>query len=279
MSRSPIARIATTVSGLCVLLGPPAAVAGQMWLPVDAQRSTLRLDVAKPIFDIGPFRDAHLATTVWDATVIVPIEGAPTLFARLAFSVGQIGETGWDATLSKPRLGAIVGRDRGLHGELHVDLPLGREMGGDFATGVGRYTHYEEWERYGPGTWSVGGSVTAESEVSPASFLGARAGATLLMPTQEGIDRDLLGALALFGEAPAGRARFYFELSSFMLFTEPGSSFNDKTWFFAGASVALPNDRFAPEAYVRVPLDESVSAIMSFVLGLRVHLGGPRPRG
>jgi hypothetical protein len=273
-------RIAITLPGLCLLLGAPPHATAQMWLPVDAERTTLRLDVAKPLFDVGPFRDAHFATTVWDATLVVPMDGIPTLFAQLGLSIGEIaGSGGWNATLSKPRIGAILGRDRGIHGELHADLPLAREMGGGFATGVGRYTNFEEWERFGPDSWSVGGSVTAEAELSPATFLGTRFGGTLLLPTEAGVDNDGFAVFTFFGEAPNGRARFLFELSGIALLTRHDLNFSERTSFFAVGSVSLPIDVLAPEAYVRVPIDDSVSAFISFILGMRIHLGGPRARG
>jgi hypothetical protein len=277
MPRLPIAM---ALSGLFMLLALARSATAQMWLPVEAERTTLRLDVAKPLFDVGPFREAHFATTVWDATLVVPMEGIPTLYARLGLSVGEIaGSGGWNATLSKPRIGAILGRDRGLHGELHADLPLAREMGGSFATGVGRYTHFQEWERFGPDSWSVGGSVTAESEVSPASFLGARVGGTLVVPTEDGLGNDGYAVFSFFGEAPTGRARFLVELAGFALLTRPELNFSERTTFIGGVSVSLPSDRLAPEAYVQVPIDENVSTLISFILGVRVHLGGPRARG
>ena len=277
MPRLPIV---TALSGLgLLLLSAPHGVSAQLWLPVDAQRTTLRLDVAKPLFDVGPFREAHFATTVWDATLVVPMERIPTLYARLGFSMGEIpGSGGWNAALAKPRIGAILGRDRGLHGELHVDLPLAREMGGNFATGVGRYTHFLEWERFGPDSWAVGGSVTAESEVNPATFLGMRAGGTLVAPTQDGFDRDGYAVFSFFGEAPTGRARILFELSGFALLTRPELNFSERTTFTGGLSISLPSHPLAPEAYVRVPIDENVSTLISFILGVRVHLGGPRAR-
>lgn len=275
----PHARIATVLSGLCLFLSAPHAATAQLWLPVDAQRTTLRLDVAKPLFDVGAFRDAHFATTVWDATLVVPMDRIPTLYAQLGLSIGEITGTGWTATVSKPRIGAILGRDRGLHGELHADLPLAREMGGEFATVVGQYAHVEEWERFGPESWAVGGSVTAESEVSPATFLGTRVGGTLVVPTVDNGRRDAFARFTFFGEAPTGRARVLFEFSGFALLTQPELNFSERTTFFAAGSVSLPTDRLAPEAYVRVPLDESASTIVSFILGVRVHLGGPRPRG
>ncbi len=191
----PHLRTATALSGLCLLLlGAPHGASAQLWLPVDAQRTTLRLDVAKPLFDVGAFRDAHFFTTVWDATLVVPMDRIPTLYARLGLSISEITGAGWTATVSKPRIGAILGRGRGLHGELHADLPLAREMGGDFATGVGRYTRFEEWERFGPESWAVGGSVTADN-----------------------VERDVFAVFTLFGEAPTGRARFLFEFSGFTI--------------------------------------------------------------
>ena len=260
--------------GLLACLGHPASA--QRPLPLGTGGPVVRLDVAKPLFDAGIFRDAHVASGVLDASLVLPLGGSMSLFGQLGISVGEIAGTGWSSTLSNPRLGAALGRERGLRASVYTDLPLAQEMGGAFASAVGRYTHFQEWARYGTQTWTVGASGSAEAELGPGAFVGARLDGTLLLPVEEAAGRDALGLVTFYGDAPTGSARLWIELSALALFTQPELSFSERSTFFGTVSLSLPVARFAPEAYVRIPLDENLSGVISFVLGVRAHLGKTR---
>jgi hypothetical protein len=265
-----------TVTALGLLLAAGAADA-QRPLPLEADGPVLRLELAKPIFDIGQFHDAHFATTAMDASILLPVHPAVALFGQLGITFGQIGGLGWSSATSNPRLGAALGRDGALSASLYTDLPLGQEMGNSFAAGVGRFTYFEEWARYGVDTWGVGGSATAQGELAPGAVAGARVDGTLLVPLKDGVDQDVLGLLTLFAEAPAGEARLWIELSGFALLSESDLGFSERTTAFGTVSLSLPTYRFAPEAYLRVPLDENLAGIIRFVVGARMHFGSTRP--
>ena len=270
-------RLRPVLAVMVLLLALPAPIDAQRELPLEADGPVLRLELAKPIFDIGPFHGAHFATTALDASFLVPVHPAVALFGQLGVTLGQIGGRRWSGASSNPRVGAAFGRDRGLSASAYTDLPLGQEIGSSFATGVGRYTYFEDWARYGRDVWGVGGSATAESELAPAAFAGARVDGTILVPLEDGVDGDVLGVLTLFAETPAGDARLWLELSAFWLVTQPDLTFSQRTTAFGTVSISLPTSPFAPEAYLRIPLDENMAGIIRFVIGARMHIGSTRP--
>lgn len=267
--------LAPTPLALLLLLLAAGSAAAQRQLPLGMDGPTLRLEVTRPLFGVGPFREAHLATSVWSADLVVPVEGWPTLFAQLGFGVGELGGA-WSGALANPRVGALFGRPDGLSASIHAGFPLARGMGDGFAGLVGRYAHFEDWDRFGGRSWALGASGTARSEIEAGSFLGARLGSTLLIPTEHGLDPEAFVTLTVFGEVPAGRARLWIELSGIGVLTEPERSLVEVTSSFATFSVSLPVARLAPEAYIRVPLDEDVSGVVSFILGARIHIGHTR---
>jgi hypothetical protein len=152
---------------LAILLALPDAAVAQRELPFGSPGPFLRVDVAKPLF-AGALRESHVASSVWDASVVVPIRGTLALFAQVAASVGQIEGRGWSGTVSNPRLGAAIGRSRGLHGVVQIGLPISHELGDGYATGVGRYTDFEELERIAPEVLS---SSCRTSEDIPSTFI------------------------------------------------------------------------------------------------------------
>lgn len=258
-----------------LLLATPDSAAAQRDLPIGLDGPTLRVEVTRPLFGVGPLREAHLATSVWNATILVPVDGWPTLYAQLGFGVGEL-DGGWSGALANPRIGALFGRTNGLSASLHAALPLAQQMGDDFAHLVGSYAHFEEWDRFGYDSWALGVSGTAKTELDAGAFVGARLGGTFMVPTESDVDSEAFATFALIGDAPAGRAKIWIELSSFAVLTQPERTILEVTSFFGTVSVSLPNDRFAPEAYVRVPLDDDVSSVVSFILGARVHVGHAR---
>jgi hypothetical protein len=252
------------------------SAAAQRGLPLGTGGPVLRLEIAKPIFDLGVFRDAHLASSTLDASLVLPLEGSVSLFAQLGMGIGEITGVGWGATISNPRIGAAVGGARGPRASVHTDLPFLPEMGSSFGTGVGRFTRFEEWSRYGPDTWGFGASASAETELGPGALVGARIDGALLLPMVDGVDRDAYGVVAVFGDAPAGSARLWLELSGLVLFTRPDLDIGQRTTVAGTIALSLPLARFAPEAYVRIPVDENLSGIVSFVIGVRAHIGSTR---
>lgn len=266
---------APTLVSLYLLLVAPGSAVAQRELPLGMDGPTLRIELTRPLFGLGQLREAHFATSVWNATVLVPVNGWPTFYAQLGFGVGEIAG-GWSGALANPRIGALFGRPTGLSASLHAALPLAQQMGDDFARVVGSYAHFEEWDRFGNASWALGVSGTAKTELDPGAFVGVRLGGTILVPTQSGLDSEAFATVALIGDAPAGPARLWIELSGIGVLTEPERTFLEVTSFFGTISVSLPNERFAPEAYVRVPFDEAVSSVVSFILGARMHIGHTR---
>ena len=267
-------RVAPTLLSLHLMLLAPGSAKAQRELPLGLDGPTLRLEVVRPLFGLGQLREAHFVTSVWDATLVVPL-GWPTLFAQLGFGLGEIHDT-WSSAFANPRIGVLFGQPNGLSGSLYAALPLEREMGGDFAKLVGSYAHFEEWDRFGNDSWGLSASGTAKTELDPGAFLGIRLGGTVLIPTDDELDSEAFASFGLIGDAPAGPAKLWFEISGIGVLTEPEFSFVEVTSFFATLSVSLPNAGLAPEAYVRVPLDDDISSIVSFILGARIHVGHTR---
>jgi hypothetical protein len=271
-----VPRVASTLAALASIVAAPEPARAQVGLPVGGDAPSLHIEVIKPFFDDpGLFAGSRIATSIWDASVVVPFEGAPTLFARLGFSFGTIEGASASATVSKPRLGAMITPRGGLDVEAHVDLPFTIEMGSsDYATGMGIFANYEELERFQSDSWSFGTSATAQTELDPGAFIGIRLGGTLLVPTGGGADTDLYAVYSAFGHVPAGSSRLRIEVSGIALVTEAGPTFSERSFLFASVMLSRPDVRFAPDLYVRVPVDESLGGILNFAVGLRAHMGG-----
>lgn len=266
-------RAAAASLALALLTSAPRATLAQEGIPAAGERRSFHFELMKPFFDDpGYLGGTRLPSTVWDASLAWPLEAGPTLFARTGFAFGMRRDAGARAAFAKPRLGALFGRT-GLNVEVHVDLPLLAELGGDpnYATDVGLYADWEELERFARDSWSVGASGTAETELDPGSFVGARLGATLLGSTLAGVDSELLVTQALFGHVPAGRARLHIEFSALVLATEEGADPSQRTYFFATVMLRRPESRFRPDFYARAPIDNGLEGIFNFALGLRVH--------
>jgi hypothetical protein len=256
-----------------------AAVAGAAPTPAGAQRllsvggagPSLHLEVIKPLVSrFGPFAGARLRTSLWDATLGVPIAGGPTLFARMSLSYALIEELPPSMTVGKPRFGAMVG-DAHVNVELHVDLPVGSEHGEDYATGIGIFANYEELERFETDAWSVGAGASTEWETpTPDAFIGVRAGVTVLAP--EGAT-DTYALVGLFAHALTVETRFRLDASAVVL-ARSGLGFDRSTAFFAALEIARPFSRSAPALFVRGPVDASLDGGVPLVVGLRLQLGG-----
>ena len=267
----PRAATMLLVVGSAVAL--PAPVIAQRTLPVGHARPSLHLELSKPFVSAhGPFAGARLSTTVWDASVVVPLGRGPTLFARGGLAYASIEGIGNSLIFANPRIGAMVGREGGLRAEAHVDLPFAREWGSDYASGVAYFTSHEEFERFETDSWSLGASASAEREMDVDAFFGARLGGTLFVPTRA--DADAFGLISIFGHSQPNRTRVRIEFSAMMRASGTGLDFSQRTTFFASLEAGLPFSRFAPELFVRAPIDETLDGTVPIVAGLRLRLGG-----
>jgi hypothetical protein len=259
---------------LAVLLASaaPRSVSSQYQLPIGGGRPSLHVEVTKPfVSKFGPFAGARLRTSIWDASVVVPLEGAPTLFARMGVVYAHIEGLAPSMTIGKPRFGAMVGDAHRL-AEIHVDVPVGSEYGEDYATGVGIFADYEELERFETEAWSFGASTSLEWETpTPNAYVGVRAGATLVIPDG---GSDAYGVIGLFAQAPTVETRFRFEISAVALASRSDLGFDQRTAFFASLEIARPNASGAPTAFVRLPFDERIERGVALVGGVRFQIGG-----
>jgi hypothetical protein len=266
---------AATIAGLCTAalsLGV-SSLGGQQDLPIGGAGPALVLEITKPFTSRdGPFADASFSTTAWDASVTYPLASGPTLFARMGLLYASI--EGFDASLAlaNPRVGAMIGSERGRRGELHVDLPLADVFGDPYAAGIGIFSDYEELERFTADAWALGASASAQVEAGPDAFLGARLGSTLLLPEGEG--SDLFALVSVFGDAPTDRTRFRIEFSSLTRATGSDVTFSDRSTFFASLGVTWPFTRFSPTLFVRAPIDNTLDGTVPIVAGARMRFGG-----
>lgn len=268
MTRSRPLRLLAGLSGLLV----PAGLEAQTGLYADAATPAVQIEVAKAFFEGDAF---GFASSVLDATVLVPMRAGSTLFARWGVSYATADALPSSTTTSNLRLGMIFGEPGVTSGELHVDLPIASEYGDDdYATGFAIFTDYERFERFLADAWSVGGSVAPQRELPSGAIVGGRLGATLLMPTEDGPDSELFVLPGAFATLPAGSARIGAELSASVIMSEEGLSFAQRSIFLGTLSVALPNASAAPELYLRLPLDDDLGEVIDFVLGVRVRFGG-----
>ena len=266
---------AATIVGSCIstFTADPAPLSGQRHLPLGGAGPYIQLEVTKPfVSQDGPFSGASFSSSGWDASVTYPLAGGPTLFARMGLMYASIEGLDGSVALSNPRVGAMFGSEGGKRAELHLDLPLASHFGDTYASGIAIFSDYEELERFTADTWAVGASASVETEPGPGSFVGARAGATVLIPTSG--SRDAFALFSLFGNAPTDRTRFRIEFSSLVLVTGSDIGFSDRSTFFASLDVTWPFTRFSPTLFVRAPVDDTLDATVPIVLGARLRVGG-----
>jgi hypothetical protein len=248
-------------------------LSGQWYLPIGGAAPALHLEVTKPfVSQEGPFAGAKFSSSGWDASVVYPLSGGPTLFGRMGLTYAAIDGLDGSLTLSNARLGALFGASEGgKRAEVHLDLPLAEQFGESYSRGMAIFSGYQELERYEEDTWAVGASASAEMEPGPGAFLGVRGGTTLLAPTSGG--RDAFALLTLFAHAPTDRTRFRFEFASHTLLTDSEASFSERSTFFASLDVMWPFSRFSPTLFVRAPIDDTLEGTVPLVAGLRLLFG------
>ncbi|MGE0158918.1 MAG: hypothetical protein AB7T31_05855 [Gemmatimonadales bacterium] len=256
------------------VLGGAGSLSAQRYLPIGGEGPSLQVQIVKPFpSDDGPFAGASFSTSGWDASVAYPLASGPTLFARMGLVYASIEGVDGSLAISSPRLGVLLGSDMGgRSAEVHVDLPTATDVGETYATGIAIFSAYDEKERFLEDTWSVGASATAEMEPGPGAFVGARAGTSVLVPTEG--STDVYALISLFGHAPTDETRFRIEFSSLALLSGSDVDFSDRTTFFASLDITWPSVRFAPTLFVRAPIDNTLDATVPIVAGARVLFGG-----
>jgi hypothetical protein len=91
-------------------------------------------------------------------------------------------------------------------------------------------------------------------------------------PTEGPGDPEAFARYGVFTRIPVQSTRVGLEISGIAHLTGEEGSLTDRTTHHAGASIALPSWRAAPEFYARVPLDDDLRDDLNLVLGLRVAL-------
>lgn len=273
MTRIELPKVLTLAVAAALTL--PASSLAQLG-PAIGDGPSLRLEVAKPFLDDpGPFAGTSGTTSVWNATVLYPLDAGPTLYGRLGLAHASIEGLPSSRTLSKPTLGVIFGRDGVLRAEAHVDLPLAQEFGDDdYATGVAVLADYEHSERFLTDSWSFGASVSPRTVLEYGATVGGRLGATVLIPTESGADTELFVLYSFFASVPAGSLRWGFEVSGIADTTSDGLSASERSTFFAGVSLGFAETRFSPELFVKAPVDDDLDTSLNLVAGLRLMFGG-----
>jgi hypothetical protein len=263
--------IAVSVSALAGTAWPASA---QRYSPVGGEGPVLDVEVTKPFVSAdGPFAGTSFASSGWDATVTYPLGSGPTLFARMGLMYAAIEGLDGSLALGNPRVGVLVGSASGGRGaEVHVDLPMATSFGDSYASGIGIFSNFEERERFLADTWGVGATGSARVEAGPNSFLGARLGGRVLVPTQG--DTDVYATVSVYGDAPTDETRFRIEFSSLYLVSREGVDFSDRSTFFGSLDITWPSARLSPTLFVRVPIDNTLDATVPIVAGARVRIGG-----
>jgi hypothetical protein len=261
-------------ASVTALSGASAPVRGQEFLPLGVEGPLLQLELTKPFVSAdGPFAGASFATTAWDATVEYPVGSTAALFARMGFLYAAMEGVDGSLAITSPRLGALISSaTRNRWAELHVDLPLATDYGETYASGIGVFSDFEEQERYLADTWAVGVNGSARFEPGPSSFLGARVGSTVHVPSEG--STDVFARASVWGDAPTDRTRFRIEFSSLYLVTREDLDFSERSTFFASLDISWPFARFNPTLFARAPIDGTLDARVPIVAGARLSFGG-----
>ena len=266
------------IYAIASILTLPNGSFAQVDLLRDGDAPSVQLEVMKPFLEDSNY---GFATSVLDATVVVPVPRNVNLFGRMSFGYATLETSSGSrssSALSNPRVGVLVGGRRATFGEAHVDLPFAQDYGdGDFAAEIGAIADYERQERFIADSWSLGGSVTHERELGSGQVFGGSVGGTLWMPTGDNTgfatENEAWGLFRAFGSLPAGPATLGAALSGVWLFTGEGFDFGQATTGYLTPSISLPGVSFAPQLYGRIPLDDDLPNL-NVVIGLRARFGG-----
>jgi hypothetical protein len=200
-------------------------------------------------------------------------------YARAAYDIGE-AET--SSSIGNPYVGVEYAMPAlGLQLTGGARLPLAKmEMDNFLGLALGMLSTVDRMEAFVPETATLQASARLTREVTPNFFISGRLGGNVALytDTEEGDDSsDLFTLYGAQGWYQTGALRVGGGLLGRLLLTgEEEASFSDNSWHEAGLWLDYAVGPARPGILIRIPLDDEMSDIMDFTIGLAVSYKLPR---
>jgi hypothetical protein len=264
---------------LCLMVVAAPAAAQDYWS--NPGNNELSLELVRPMLP-----DDELTTTSFALFAGGTINLTKTLavafdfpYARAAYDIGEaetsssIGNPYVGVEYAMPALGLqLTGGARLPLAKLEIDNFLGQALG--------ILSTIDRMEAFVPEAATLQASARLTRELTPNFFVSGRLGANMALytDTEEGEDSsDLFTLYGAQGWYQTGALRVGGGLLGRLLLTgEEDSSFSDNSWHEAGLWLDYAVGPTRPGIFIRMPLDDEMSDIMDFTIGLGVSYKLPR---
>lgn len=260
-------------------LVPAGRAAGQgSWVRTGGGERSFGLEYQKPSFEGNEY---SFFTSVLIFSGEFPVSEGITLEAELPFAHAGIdppsASPSSSQVLGNPYVGAVFrGEDGSGSFRVGARLPLARELGDDdFATGVGVLSDQDRLERFPPDVLSILGLGERRSALGTGLTVSLRGGGSVMTPTSGGGDTE---GYLLYGagiEAPMEAIRLGAGLTGRMIVTESDLGLGERSVHQVAFFGRLDRGRVRPAVQFRVPLDDDLGRVLSWVLSLGLEIGAP----
>lgn len=266
-----IVRALAAVAALGSTAAPALGQAG--WL--DGTRETrLGIEVLKPEPDGDgelTLLSAALITTLrtpLGETGAVLVVDLPLAYGKVDVPDGSGFRSEGETVVGNPYLG-VEGSfgPSNVYGRIGGRLPLTPEDK-PVASFVGFSSDLDRWEAFLPDQVAVDVLIGYRGQRPSGFIFGVRGGPTLLIPTESGPDTEVFALLN-------GRVGYVGDgygvtggIGSRVLLSQPGLSFADRSFHQLSAGAWLEGSPVRPGLRIRLPLDEDLSDVTDFVLGV-----------
>jgi hypothetical protein len=267
----------TTVLCLMVLAAPAAAQ--DYW--ANAGNNQVSLELVRPML-----AEDNLTTTsftLFAAGTISVTEAVGVAFdvpyARAAYDIAEAESS---SSIGNPYVGVEYAMPAfGLQLTGGARLPLAKlEIDNLVGQALGILSTVDRMEAFMAETATLQASARVTREVAPRFFVSGRLGANMALytDTEEGEDSsDLFTVYGAQGWYQTGALRVGGGFLGRLLVTgEEGTSFSDNSLHEAGLWLDYAVGPARPGIFIRMPLDDDMSEIMDFTIGLGVSYKLPR---
>ncbi len=246
------------------------------YLPLQAQtvwlnqESNIALELLKPNLD-GPDNTTFITSTAF-LTVRVPISSRLNFVGELPFAYGEITFAGQQPKdkFGNPYFGVEIKRAGSpIFVEAGGRLPLVRSD--NFASFVGFFSDVDRLEAFATDNYAFLGAVNFQSLEPGEVKYRFRAGSSLLMQTEDGMDPDVF----LFFSGQLGYEREALEVltgvsSRFRL--TPDGKLGQRSFLQLGFAVSYKMGILRPGLNLKIPIEDDLREIVDVIFGLNLGL-------
>jgi len=239
-----------------------------------------RMEMVKPFFrkdDFAFFSDLTFFSTTINVSAAIPVSDGLLVDAELPFARAAISREagGSSRTFGNPYVGLRTRSPESRAGlRAGIRLPFLHESGDDdSASGVGAFSDFQRVERYLDERMSFVAAVTYRRTSDDADRLGLEAGTVIVTGTGGGSDEtDVWLTYGAGMDFPTGSFRIGLGMEGRVLTTESGLNLGERSFHHLNVEGGWAEGRIRPRVRIRVPVDDELGEIVSYIIGVGVDL-------